>query len=328
MKFGTYPYTTARMKAMKSLLLARDDYIKMRKMGLNEMIRYLEEREYKKEITLLSAEYKRMELINLALNENLANTINKLFMISSKESHVLIKNYSMKWIINNIKIIIRSKNWDLVKKAIVPIAPTTHSYCFDLIRKEKNEFVKEVSKVTGIDEEKFMDLYENNDIIGMENELDRLYYSGLVLVHKELGRGVLKDFYKFLIELMDIKNVIKLKSIKVQKEVIESLVTTKSPLVKQIIGESMEDSIKTLNESKYKAFAEGVEKDLSQLENNIEKYLLQYSFKLLHLKPLSIAPIFGYLLAKEIEIRNLKLLINSRAVNLDEEFVEKNLITE
>src|SRR3989344_6810363 len=103
MKFGTYPYTTSRVKVMKSSLLAKEDYLKMKKMGLNEMIRFLEEREYKKEIDALSPHYKRMELINVALNENLASTVNKLLRISTKESQDLIKNYSMKWVIGNIK---------------------------------------------------------------------------------------------------------------------------------------------------------------------------------------------------------------------------------
>src|SRR3989338_4635721 len=119
----TYPYTAARVKAMKSLLLARNDYLKMRKMGLNEMIRFLEEREYKKEIDILSSEYSGMELINLALNQNLSNTINKLLVISTKESNDLIKKYAMKWVVGNIKVMLRTKNWSMAKKSIIPVSP-------------------------------------------------------------------------------------------------------------------------------------------------------------------------------------------------------------
>jgi V/A-type H+-transporting ATPase subunit C len=327
-KFGNYPYTATRVKVSRALLLTGDDYVKIRKMGLNEMIRFLEEREYKNEIDALSSQYKGMELINVALNENLANTINKLLKISTRESHVLIKNYAMRWVISNLKIVIRSKDSDLVKKSIIPVAPTTYEYCLELIKRDKDEFVREVSRITGIDAENFKKLYEENDIISMENELDKAYYSILTSIYKALESGMLKNFYKFLVELLDIKNIIKLKSIGVPRETVASLVITKSVLVNQLTNESLDGCIKLLKESKYSIFVENIEEDLSRLENNIEKYLMQYSFKLLHLKPLSIAPIFGYLLAKEIEVRNLKLLVNAKAMKLEEDFVEKNLIIE
>jgi V/A-type H+-transporting ATPase subunit C len=313
---------------MKSLLLNREDYMKMRKMGTNEMTRFLEEREYKKEIDALSAEHKGMELINLALNQSLSNTINKLIMISTKEAHELIRNYSMKWIVGNIKILLRSDDWELAKKAIVPIEPTTYKYCINLMlaKKEKDKFIKEICSIAGVDFENFNKLYEGNDIISMENELDKSYYSRLLSVYRYLESGILKNFYKSLVELTDIKNVMKLKSMNVPEESIRNLVMTKSVLVNALIRSDRESAIKLLKDSKYAGFAEGIETDLTNLENNVEKYLLQYSFRLVRLKPLSLAPIFGYLLAKEIEIRNIRLLINSRAVGLEEEFVEKNLI--
>ena len=323
-----YPYTATRVKAMESLLLSREDYIKMRKMGLNEMIRFLEEREYKREIDLLSAEHRGMELINLALNQNLSNTINKLIEISTKESQVLIQDYSMKWVINNIKILLRTDEWGLAKSAIVPVAPTTYKYCINLLlakKEKKDEFIKQVCRIAGL-KENFRNLYESSDIISMENELDKSYYLRLLGIYRTLESGILKNFYRFLVELTDIRNIIKLKSMNVPDETIKNLVTTNSGFVGTLVKSDMENSIKLIKESKYSSFADGVEDDLSNLENNIEKYLLQYSFKLMRLKPLSIAPIFGYLLAKEIEIRNLRLLINSTAVGLEDEFVEKNLI--
>ncbi len=322
-----YPYTATRVKSMKSLLLSRDEYLKMQKMGLNEVIRFLEEREYKKEIDLLAAEHRGMELINLALNQNLSNTINKLIEISSRRQ-VLIQNYSMKWVINNIKILLRSDEWELAKKAVVPIAPTTYKYCINLLlakKEKKDEFVKQICRIAGM-KESFRNLYENNDIISMENELDKSYYSKLLAIYRSLESGIMKNFYRFLVELTDIRNIMKLKSMNVPEETVKSLVITKSGFVSMLVKSDMENSIKLLKESRYSTFADGIEDDLSNLEKNIEKYLLQYSFRLMRLKPLSIAPIFGYLLAKEIEIRNLRLLINSKAVGLEDEFVEKNLI--
>jgi V/A-type H+-transporting ATPase subunit C len=158
--------------------------------------------------------------------------------------------------------------------------------------------------------------------VSLENEIDKSYYAGMFSVYNRLEEGVLKAFYLLLLELTDIRNIIKLKSIGIAKELIQGLTITK--LGARLAA--MENSIKALKESRYKALAEGIENEPTMFESNAEKYLLEHSFRLLHLKPLSIAPIFGYLLAKEIEIRNLRLLTNSKALGMADEFVEKNLI--
>jgi len=69
-----------------------------------------------------------------------------------------------------------------------------------------------------------------------------------------------------------------------------------------------------------------VEENPTRLEGAIDKFLLMYASRLLHRRPLSVSPIFGYLLCKEIETKNIKLLVHAKAMGLDERFVDSNLI--
>ena len=49
-RIGMYPYTYARVSAMKGKLIQRDQYQKMLRMGTNEVTKFLQETEYRKEI--------------------------------------------------------------------------------------------------------------------------------------------------------------------------------------------------------------------------------------------------------------------------------------
>ena len=90
--------------------------------------------------------------------------------------------------------------------------------------------------------------------------------------------------------------------------------------------------IKALEETHFKkAIDKGIEDfrntgSLITLETELYKYLLKQSSLLLHQHPLSVDIILGFMLAKDIEIRNLRILIKGKQLGLSEEFIEKQLV--
>ena len=135
LKLGRYPYTATRVRAMKSLLLKRDDYARMEKMGFNELIKFLEDHGYKKEINETASEYSGLQLLELALNENLANNVNKVIRISiKKELRNLVELYARKWVANNIKIVLRARinglGMEEVKYGIIPVMPADYAVSY------------------------------------------------------------------------------------------------------------------------------------------------------------------------------------------------------
>src|SRR5512136_3102723 len=69
---GNYPYVCARVRAKRATLLPNDVYRKLLLMDTHEITRFLGESQYKKEITELSVEATGFQLIDLALNRNIA----------------------------------------------------------------------------------------------------------------------------------------------------------------------------------------------------------------------------------------------------------------
>ncbi len=326
--YGTYPYTSTRAKAMKSLLLKREDYEKLKKMGMSEMARFLGDGQYKKQIEEASKQYKGGRLVNMALNENLAFTVNRLLKISSDEAKTLVNLYATKWAVGNIKTVMRAKLNSLDKKEldeIVPIEPATRDFCLKLFASD--EPARMLKSIIPINAKTFEKLYGEKDLKSLENLLDIAYYSSIYDASKKFP-GMLGSFFQNLIILLNIKNIVKLTSSGVEKKMLkEFIIGTEIKLLRDMMkAGSAESMIDVLRGSKFAVLAKDVGKDMTKLENNIEKFLYEYSFKLLHKKPISIFPIFGYLLAKEIEIRNLRLIFNAKSLELNEDFIDRNLI--
>src|SRR3989338_11051878 len=93
-KLGTYPYTYVRTAVMKSLLFKREDYGKMLKIGFSEIAKSMQDSSYKKEINELANDYSGADLLELALNRNLAESFKKLIRISPEKLALLIREYA------------------------------------------------------------------------------------------------------------------------------------------------------------------------------------------------------------------------------------------
>jgi len=96
----------------------------------------------------------------------------------------------------------------------------------------------------------------------------------------------------------------------------------------------LEQLSKTFHRTEYGGIiAKGIEdfkktNSLISLEIDLYKHLLRRSILFMHQHPLSIDVILGYMFAKDIEVRNLKLLIKGKQLGLSEQFMESQLIYE
>jgi len=62
------------------------------------------------------------------------------------------------------------------------------------------------------------------------------------------------------------------------------------------------------------------------LETILAKKLLDQAVKMLHQNPLSVDVILGYLFAKEVEIKNLKMLTKGKQLKMDESFLRSIMV--
>ena len=340
-KLKVYPYTYVRATVMRSLLTKREDYLRLIKMDLNSIIKFLEESVCKKEIDRLLAEYSGMDLIEIALNENLAASFNKLRRISSPEIRLLIDAYSKRKDIENIKTILRAKytktSESELKKLISSAGTFEYSFFVELFKMESTEQILKNIKVIPFDslQKGYESFLKENNLSGIESALDRFYYHELIDFSKLIPKQgkMFREFLEKEIEIINIRTLFKLNREKINKEEIKNYLILDGKLSHHLAGSAnMDDLIDRLGKTKYgSTLKDGIEKlkkenTLIDLEIALYNQLLKQSTLLLHQHPLSVDVILGYLFAKEIEIRNLKIITKGKQLGLSESFIEQQMV--
>lgn len=342
---GKYPYTYARVSVMRSFLLRKEDYNKLMKMNVNEIIGYLESSQYKREIDELAVQFKGVQLMELALNKNLVNIWNKLKRISPPSLRTVIAMYLLRVDVWNIKNIIRASYTRLGHEQLKPmLLPSGFLGEKNLAELAKKESVEEILKSLGVIsydylEEAVKRFEGTNSLAEIENLLDKFYYSVMREFSKRLpneGR-LFRQFLESELEVATMMNVLRLKRANTTAKEIERYVTMpgfgKLLIRKMINAANAEEAAKLLEHTKLKSFAEaGVNEFLNngsliRLETDLYKQLLKHSVLLIHKHPLTVDVILGYMFAKEVEVKNLKLILKAKQLGLSEEFVEGQIVT-
>jgi len=345
-QLGEYPYTYARVAAMRSKLLKKEDYQKLLKMKLNEIIKYLDDLEYKKEIDELASLYSGVDLLEIALNRNLVKTFFKLKSISSLELNLLIRAYLGRNDVWNVKTILRGKytnaSEDYLKKLIIPAGTFKKEFLISLFKKDSIEDI--LKSLPHIHFREMQKAYEHfskhNDLSAIENFLDQHYYHGIMDLAKALPiQGKLfREFLEKEMEVLNIltitrslrdglsKGIVKDHLIKTGKPGTDALFRKMAELenLAQISDRIKDPKLKGIVEEGLEKFKQ--EKSLVYLESSLQRHLVKKSVLLLHKHPLSVDVILGYMFAKENEVKNLKMLLKGKQLGMSESFIEGELV--
>lgn len=341
---GEYPYTYVRGIYLLSELIKRDEYHKLMKMSLAEITKYLEESAYKEEIDKLSVKYSGIALLENALHLNTVRSFEKLKRISSDKIRIIVNGYFRRSDVYNIKTIIRGKFTNMpeekIKELLLPIGSMDISFLSGLIRKENIKDILYATKflAMGLVNNAYKEFEKTNNLFELENLLDRNYYEFLLSFSKRIKlRG--KRFREFLeaeIYVNNILTILRLKKDNLEKEnILKYVVFTGN---KKIYDEL--NSLAELN-SVSEIIAAIQKKDralnkeilavtnidnLVELELALKRFLLKKTLQFQNKYPLSIDIVFGYLLGKEMEIRNLSLIVKGKKFGMDEKFIEEQLV--
>ncbi|MEK6942735.1 MAG: ATP synthase A1 subunit C [Nanoarchaeota archaeon] len=346
LNLGRYPYTYVRTSVMKSLLFKKEDYQKMLKMGFSEIAKQMQDSNYKKEINELAANYSGSDLLELALNRSLANSYKKLLRISPNSLDVLIKEYVKRKDVEDIKTIIRGKltgatNTEITN-SITGAGILEYSFLISLLKKDSIEEILKANRMVELSafKEGLKELKEKNSIVAIENVMDKYYYSSLAEFSKTLPKEghLFRNFIQKEVDAMNILTLFRLKKAKFSKEKIKAFMIPSSGKIKMskladlANVEDFGELAKAFAKTEYgNAVSEGIEEykkagSLIKLETGLYKHVLRQSMLMLHQHPLSVDVILGYMFAKEIETRNLKIIIKGKQLKLKEDFIENQLV--
>jgi len=294
--FG-FAYTNTRVRVMKSKLIDSNEYPKLLKMGLDQIARYLQETDYKKEINQLGADYEGADLIEYAINLNLANSFKKILGFSLKDSRTTINFFLKKYDIWNIKTVLRGKQAGEIAEEIIqdliPAGELSEEFLIGVIKKSSS--VKEA-----IEFFKKTEFYEtlkmhSENLTELEDELDLKYYKELI----DSTEGKVQKLIKQKALYLDALNEARAKETKIE--------------MKRILP---------LSKRGKKIMVADIKKDRIEFRKDIAVK----GKKMVHEFKRNTSPVIGYFVAKENEIDNLRIISRGKHSGLSQELIEKQLV--
>jgi V/A-type H+-transporting ATPase subunit C len=330
-----YAYIVARVRAMKGKLIPKDMYPKFINMEIPEITRYIGESEYKKDVDELGKKYKGTDLFEHALNQNLALTYRKLMEVSQDEANFLITEYLRYWDIWNIKTIIRGKFSGASEEEILEDIVSAGQLRYrDLTEFAKIQTVEGV--IAALAKTPYYPALEGYKgvLADIENNLDKLYYSGLVKAGITSKDKFFSKFLKTEIDLKNLKILFRMKRAGMEREEILKLLIPGGMELKEsdltrLASLPFPEFVRALEEFSYWEAIKDISSDLNSLTNietRLDKYGILYATRISYYYPLSILPVLDYIVSKKIEVDNLRMIVRGKETNLSENTIKAHLV--
>lgn len=357
---SNYPYAVTRIRAMKVKLIPRDSYPRLLNMSLDEFIFNISETDYRSDIEELSREYSGANLIEHALNRNMATSFQKVLRITEGDPHDLVQEYLKKYDIWNIKTILRGKLHNIspadIREALITAGSLRYTLLSSLSEKSLDEILKEFKET---EYAPILDSFDGSNLPEIENKLDKFYYTNLFSVIGYPFTSDRKLFNRFVQREIDGRNLnllIRLKKAesfiseeklaeKAEKSESESQISDINDLLIENGFEFNINVLQDLYKSSYEQFVEVLKsssywnvlrnlvenKDFSTIDlTDIENALLQFNLKEVTSESLqsivSIVPIMEYLIYKSNEVRNLRIIARGKSVGMSNELIKEQLV--
>jgi V/A-type H+-transporting ATPase subunit C len=341
---GSNPeYVTARVSARKSALYGDEEYRKLIRMGPAEISRFMEESDYEEEINALGARHSGVDLIEYALNRNLAKQFNDLLRWADGRLYDLIARYLRKFDAWNVKTVIRGLYSEADREAIeddlIRAGEFDDQLLDQLLDAPTIEDVVDrlAGTIFGPDlEEAYGDYEETDVLVPLENAVDRTYYEHLLegLVVDEATQQY-REFLEAEIDFRNARNALRLAQSGADIDPAEYYIDggslfTASELA--TLAQNRDELVTAIRESKYGDDLSGALDELETAESLIgferalDAALVEYTQALGNVFPLSITPIASYILAKEREVDNIRAIARGREAGLTEEQIEQELV--
>jgi V/A-type H+/Na+-transporting ATPase subunit C len=335
---SNYAYAVTRVRAMKSKLLPKESYPRLLNMGIVEITRFIQESEYKNDVDELAMKYSGGDLAEHALNRNLALTYDKLKRITSGELNYLISAYLKRYEIWNVKTLLRGKLYNAsvedILESLVAGGQFTYTFLSELAAKATAQDI-----IDGLRRTEYYPLlqqFDGTNLAYVENELDKMYYSSLFEV---IGVPKSKDRKLFarVVELeVDVKNLITLFRLK------KAGLNQYEQILPLMIEGGLELRPEKLAVLPYDEFINQIQKtqywdaisnlaspdmdSLTALESRLTRYYLETATTYSHASPLSIVPVMDYIIHKNNEVVNLRIIFRGKEAGLDDNLIKEQLV--
>ncbi|NUE01698.1 V-type ATP synthase subunit C [Halorubraceae archaeon YAN] len=336
-------YVNARVRARRAALFSDEEYRKLVRMSPAEIARRMEETEYETEINALGSRHSGVDLIEYALNRNLAKHFDDLLGFSEGQIYDLIARYLRKFDAWNAKTIIRGlyvgTTREEIETDLILAGEFNDRMIQRLLEAQTIEDVVTILQGTifgaGLGAA-YADYEETDLLVPLENAIDRAFYEHLL---GDLPRSEPVQLYReFLVAEIDFRNArnaLRLARSGADLDPAAYYIDGGElfrPSELNMLVQSPDELVTHLRESKYARDLSAVLDDLETadsliaFERGLEKALLAYSKRLGNVYPMSVCPVVAYILAKEREVENIRAIARGREAGLSQSEIEEELV--
>ena len=344
-KKGNYAYAVARVKAKKSNLMGNDAYQKMLLMSLPEISRFISESGYAKEITELTGKFDGINLIEHATYMNMARLLKGILDSTTGELHDTLAADLERWDIWNLKVILRGKSFgidtDSIREDLVPAGNLDSVSLDKLISLESEEDVlNQYGKMNNtVIPQSVIEAYkEQGNLAPIEDFLDKHHYERLLTSIDPSSRPtrLYQDFVRKEIDITNIETILKLKMEGVHGEVVmKYFISGGKDIDKKLATQlaNAETVSAAVNDLAQLDFYDDIKEALDAEANSLrdivagmKKYKMKMTKSFSHLYPLSIIPIIDYMIHKENEVNNIRIIARGIESGLDKDTINGLLV--
>ncbi|MCU4800465.1 V-type ATP synthase subunit C [Halobacteria archaeon HArc-gm2] len=345
---GNYEYVNARVRARRAALFDDDDYRKLVRMGTGEIARFMEETEYETEMNALGSRYGGVDLVEYALNRNLAKHFDDLLRWAEGELYDYIARYLRKFDVWNVKTVIRGiyagADASHIEDDLIRAGELPDDVVDQLVNAGSIEEVVTILDGTVYDEglSAAYEVFEEMDVlVPLENALDRAFYELLVdglptVTEPDTPTALYVEFLTTEIDFRNLRNALRLARSGADidpseyyieggqlfdETTIRQLATNTDQLVQRVrestYGDDLDAALDALEDAN----------NLIDFERALDAALLEYADRLSNRYTLSVCPVLSYVLAKEREVDNIRAIARGREAGLEPDEIEQELVT-
>jgi V/A-type H+-transporting ATPase subunit C len=342
---SNYEYVIARVRSRKASLFDDDDYRKLIRMGPGEIARFMEESEYETEMNALGARHSGVDLIEYALNRNIAKHFEDLLRWADGRLYDLIARYLRKFDVWNIKTAIRGvysgADRESIENDLIRAGELSDEQLENLLAAGSIEEIVEQLDGTRYGDplaEAFTEYEDTGVLVPLENALDREFYEELLTGISAESSRAMELYVEFLsaeVDFRNLRNALRLARSGADLEPSEYYIDGgrlfSADELRGLVG-NMDQLVEHIRQSVY---GEDLDEALDQLEEAgsligferaLDAALLEYSSTLSNRYPLSVCPVLAYVLAKEREVDNIRAIARGREAGLTEDEIETELV--
>lgn len=343
---SNYPYVASRARARKARLLKADSYRKMLLMSVPEIGRLLGESEYRKEMAAFAEYFEGASLIEVATYRNMARMFKEVLGYCTSELRTMVASYLGKWDAYNVKVVLRGKYASVpaesIEMQLIPAGSFGIEFLRSLARMDMPEEMITAATRAGlpISGDALGSFIATKKLSTLEDEIDKGYYSKLLRTGAdEEAKSVFISYVRKEIDVHNMQTVLRLKAeglLPHQK--MPYLLTGGQEFgpaaLRQLIElPSVTDMLSMIRTRSGFADAFATPSgsvngwaELRQVAIALDKVHAMESQRLERLFPLSVLPVLDYMLRKELEVKNIRIMARGKQSGLSEDEIRAVLV--